>query len=134
MDQDTVEQERLRELFGYGRAGEPVPVVDPADMKVLWDMGQDLKKRHPEGGAAVGMGVMQSLCKPGANVTAVSYRANMMGMLQHVAPELINPLIQDKLDKVLAAASEIPLEWLGGGVRQGFPFDVDDFVRRVREA
>ena len=32
MDQDMEEQERLRELFGFGRAGEPVPQVDPSDM------------------------------------------------------------------------------------------------------
>jgi hypothetical protein len=43
------------------------------------------------------------------------------------------PLIKDKLDAVLEAASDIPMEWIGRGVRHGLPFDADDFVRRVRE-
>jgi hypothetical protein len=133
MDKDAEEEERLRELFGFGRAGEPVPQVDPADMKALWALGQDTKKTHPEGGVAIGVNLMQAHCKPGANVMAVSYRANMIGMLQHLAPDVMDPLMQDKLDAVLATASEIPMEWIGGGVREGWPFDPHDFVRRVRE-
>jgi len=134
MDQDMEEQERLRELFGFGRAGEPVPQVDPSDMKALWALGEDSRKRHPEGGVAIGVNLMQAYCKPGANVTAISYRANMIGILQHLAPEVMDPLMQGKLDAVLAAASEIPMEWIGEGVREGWPFDADDFIRRVREA
>ena len=91
MDQDMEEQERLRELFGFGRAGEQVPKVDPSDMKALWDLGQDTKKTLPEGGVAIGVEVMRALCKPGANVTATSYRANMIVMLQHAAPEIMAP-------------------------------------------
>ena len=77
---------------------------------------------------------MRGLCKPGANVTAVSYRANKIEMLRHILPDIMDPLIQDKLDAVFKAASEIPMKWIGRRVHQGWPFDPDDFVRRVREA
>ena len=128
MDEATFER-----YFG-GKAGEQVPQVDPADMKALWALGEDTRKRHPEGGVAIGVNAMQAYCTPGANVMAISYRANWIGMLQHLDPGVMDPLMKDKLDAVLAAASEIPMEWIGGGVRQGWPFDPDDFVRRVREA
>jgi hypothetical protein len=53
----------------------------------------------------------------------------MIAIFLRGAPEL-----QDKLDAVFQAAAEIPMEWIGGEVHHGWPFDVDDFVRRVREA
>lgn len=134
MDPDSEEQERLRELFGYGRAGEPVPQVDPSDMKALWSLWEDSRKTHPEGGAMIGMSLMRALCKPGANVAAVNYRANKIEMLRHILPDIMEPLIQDKLEGVLKAASEIPMKWIGATVHHGWTFDPDDFVRRVREA
>ena len=41
-------------------------------------------------------------------------------------------LIEDKLGALFLTAAEIPMEWLGQEMRQDFPFDVDDFLRRVR--
>lgn len=134
MDPDMEEQERLSELFGYGRAGEPVPQVDPSDLKALWALGEETGKTHPEGGTIIGMSIMQDLCKPGANLTAVNYRANKIEMLRHILPAIMEPLIQDKLDAVLKAASEIPMVWIGATVYHGWTFDPDDFLRRVREA
>lgn len=134
MDKDREEHERLSELFGFGRAGEPVPQVDPADVKAFWDLGQDVQERHPQGGVAIGVDLIKAHCKPGANVPAITHRASMIGMLQHVAPEVMDSLIKDKLDAVFHAAAEIPMEWIGEGGRKGWPFDVEDFMRRVREA
>ena len=68
MDPDMEEQERLRELFGYGRAGEPVPQVAPSDLKALWTLYEESRKRNPKGRAMIGRSLMQDLCKPGANV------------------------------------------------------------------
>jgi hypothetical protein len=90
---------------------------------------------HPDGNVAIGVEVFKAHCKPGANIMAVTYRAGMIGMLQLVTPEVVNPLAQDKLDAVFQTAATIPMEWMGvGNVRRGFPFDADDFIRRVREA
>lgn len=81
------------------------------------------------------MAVLEHLCKPGAEVKAVVYRANKIGILRTVAPEIMEPLIKDKLDAVLHTAATIPIEWIGVDVvRKGLPFDADDFIRRVREA
>ena len=91
MDQDMEENERIRKLFGYGVAGEPVPQVDPSDLKALWALGEESRKTHSEGGAMIGMSLMQALCKPGANVTAVNYRANKIEMLRHILPDIMEP-------------------------------------------
>ena len=67
-------------------------------------------------------------------MTAVSYRAGKIEMLRRSLPDLMEPLIQEKLDAVLKAASEIPMKWINATVHHGWTFDPDDFVRRVREA
>ena len=41
-------------LFG-GEAGEPVPQVDPEDVKAIWKLGKDVQRRHP--GEHVGIDV-----------------------------------------------------------------------------
>jgi hypothetical protein len=128
-----MDESEIRKSF-WGAADEPVPQVDASDVKAVWDMQQDVKKSHPAGGGATGVEVFKAHCKPGANISAITYRANMIWMLQHVSPEIIDPLIQEKLDAVFLAAAEIPMEWIGENGRKGFPFDPDDFVRRVRAA
>jgi hypothetical protein len=130
---DNAEQQRLMELFGYGRAGEPVPAVDPEDVTVVWEIGQESVKGHPQGNVAIGMEIFRRACKPAANVPAVTYRTGQIGILKLIQPEVMDPLVQDKPKAVFRAAAEIPMDWIGGGVRRGLPFDVDDFLRRVRE-
>ena len=134
MGQDMEEQERLRELFGFGRAGEPVPQVDPEDVKAVWEVGQESVKENPQGNVAIGAEIFRRACKPGANVPAVTYRTGQIGILRLIQPDVMDPLIQEKPKAVFRAAAEIPMEWIGVGiVRHGLPFDPDDFVRRVRE-
>jgi hypothetical protein len=129
-----MDEAETMEMFG-GPAGTPVPQVDPEDVGAVFVLGQNTQKRHPNGGVAIGIEIFERACKPGAIVKAVVYRANMIQMLQHAAPELMDPLLQDKLDAVLRIAAEIKMEWIGVGiVRHGLPFDAEDFVRRVREA
>jgi hypothetical protein len=135
MDPDTQEQERLREMFGFGRPGEPVPVVDPEDIKAAWEVGKGCRKSHPQGNVAIGIAVFRHACKPGANVPAVTYRTGQIDILRLIQPDVMDPLLQSKLEAVLRAAAEIPMEWMGVGmVRRGLPFDAEEFLRRVREA
>ena len=128
-----MDEAQFREMYS-GKAGEPVPEVDPGDLKAVWELAREVKERHPEGGVAIGVDIYEQRCKPAANIPAVTYRASMLGMLCNVAPVAMNPLIQDRLDAVLRTAAQVPMEWIGQGVRKGWPFDPDDFVRRVREA
>jgi hypothetical protein len=135
MDQAMEENERIREMFGFGRAGEQVPAVDPADVKAVWEVGQESIKGCPTGGVAIGVEIFRRACKLGANVPAVTYRTRNIDMLRLIRPDVMDPLLQDKREAVFRAAAEIPMEWMGVGVvRHGLPFDVDDFLRRVREA
>jgi hypothetical protein len=98
-------------------------------------LGQDMKKRHPEGGVATGMTIFERTCKPGAIVKAVIYRATKIEMLRSVALEVREPLLREKLDAVFRAVAEIPMEWIGVGiVHHGWAFDVDDLMCRVGDA
>lgn len=74
--------------------------VDPSDLKALWAWGEESRKTHPEGAAIIGRSLMQALCKPGANVTALRYRANKIEMLRRILPDIMEPLIQGKIGTV----------------------------------
>jgi hypothetical protein len=129
-----MDQAESKESFG-GASGTPVPQVDPSDVKAAWVLTQETKKAHPDGVVGIGEEIVEAHCTPGANIQAIFYRANMIGMLQLVMPESVNPLIQDKLEAVVQTAATIPMEWMGSGiVRRGFPFDAHEFLRRVRES
>jgi hypothetical protein len=65
----------------WGKDGEPVPQVDPSDMKALWTLGEEVRKSHPGGGVAIGVDLIGNYCKPGANIGAITYRARMIEIL-----------------------------------------------------
>jgi len=117
----------------FGKAGEPVPVVDVADMKVMWAHGQKLKAQHP-GGVAVEVGIWKQLCSPGADIQAVAYRCQMLGLLEMM---LRAAWTGGELSvNALKVAARIDLHWMAVGVAQnGFPFNLEGFLAEVlREA
>jgi hypothetical protein len=125
------EQEAMGKLLG--EPGELVPEVDFADIKAMWDFMQDTKKRRPEweGRFAIGAGVYQSVCSPGADIRAVSYRLSILGMVGH----LLEPVYSGGqfTEAALKAAAKVEMNWLPVGVPQkGFPFDVIEFLARAR--
>jgi hypothetical protein len=139
MDQDMEEQEqeRIRKLFGFGRAGDEVPTVDPRDVQAIWKLSSDYEKEHPGTSGAIGIEILKNLCSPGANIAAISYRTQMMWVAEHASPEALAPWTKDEQldDAVFHAIAEVPMEWISvGAPRRGLPFDVDDFLHRVREA
>ena len=118
--------------FG-GNPGEPVPVVDPEDLKSVWQLGKDAAAR---GVKAVGDVIFKQACKPGADATAVFYRASLIWMLTQIAPELLVRFTRDGQpdDVVFRAAATVPAEWMGVGiVREGPPYDVNEFLRLCEE-
>src|ERR1700690_2756442 len=122
-------------VFG-GMQGEPVPQVDPEDLKILWRAQQELQARHPGGQVAVGSELLQQICKPGADIQALGYRASLMWLLTQIAPEQFIPFVKDgqPIDAAFRAAANIPAEWMEPGiVRQGPPFDVNEFLRLCHE-
>jgi hypothetical protein len=49
---------------------------------------------------------------------------------------LLKPWTKDGelTETVFKTAAKIPMEWIGENLRHGLPFDVEDFMRRVRDA
>lgn len=72
--------------FG-GKPGEPVPTVDPEDVKTVWQIMKDADARHPGKNVAVGIDLMRRACRPGTNIESVSYRAGFLWMMSYLAPE-----------------------------------------------
>ena len=120
--------------FG-GSAGEPVPEVDPQDLKTIWHEGRDLQARHPGQNVATGVDLMKAICKPGANVQAVWYRSSMIWVLNQFAQGQLAPWVKDEQvsDAVFQTMAKLPMEWVGHAERKGLPFDVEEFFLRLRE-
>jgi hypothetical protein len=114
----------------FGKAGEPVAVVDVSDIKVMWAYLHELEARHP-GGVAVEVGIWKRLCSPGADVRAVSYRCQMLGLLEIMLRTVwTGGEISENAVKV---AARMDLHWMAVGVAQnGFPFSVEGFLAEVK--
>ena len=82
-----MDEAEFLQVFGVSRW--PVPQAAPSDMKALWKLGEDTKKSRPKGNVAIGVNLMAAYCKPGANIGAITYRARIIGILQHIAPEIM---------------------------------------------
>jgi hypothetical protein len=121
--------------FG-GQPGTPVQEVDPADIKIVYSAHCELQARHPGESVATSREVFKRICSPGANLPAVTYRTATIQLLEMISPDLLSEWRKDgQMDeRVFRAAASIPLEWQKVGVvRQGLPFNVEDFMRRVAE-
>src|SRR5579864_596535 len=128
---DALENPRL---FG-GSPGEPVPEVEPEDLKTIWQMARDLQARHTDQHVAIGFEAMKAVCKPGANTQAVSYRSSMIWVLNQFAQEQLASWVEDGeiSDAVFRTMATIPMQWIGHIEREGLPFDVEGFFRELRE-
>jgi hypothetical protein len=121
-------------LFG-GQPGEPVPEVNPEDLKALWQEQQRIEARHPGKLVATGRGVAEQICQPGADIQALGYRAGMVWLLSQIARERFSVFTKDDqpIDSVFRAAAKVPVEWMGEGITSQAPFDVDEFLRLCGE-
>jgi hypothetical protein len=114
----------------FGKAGEPVPAVHVADMKVMWAYLQELNARHPGGGVGVEVGIWQRICSPGADIRAVSYRCQMLSLLEILLRAAWPG--GELSENALKVAARMDLRWMAPGVVQnGFPFSVDGFLEEV---
>ena len=119
--------------FG-GNPGEPVAEIDRDDLKMVWQETQNLLARVPGESVGITFEVIQGFCKPVANAQAVWYRSTMIWVLKRFAQEQLAPWVKDEevSDAVFQTMATIPMEWIGHAEREGLPFDVEEFFRRLR--
>jgi hypothetical protein len=115
----------------------PIPIVDPADLKSVWAMQEDVTATHPGQQIGIASSLYERACTTGANVQAVFFRVSMLRVLKMMTESdgLILPWLhdgkpEDALFKVLAA---MPMNGLPPGGRQGLPFDVEEFRRLLNK-
>src|SRR5262249_57816315 len=113
--------------------------VDPADMKSICGMGREslaaAQAAGSTGGHAIGMSVYESVCSPGANVTAAWYRVSMLNLCEQMG--LLPGYKRDGefADAVFQVAAAFPMKRMEMDVTyQGPPFDVEEFVKQVERA
>lgn len=118
-----------------GNPGEPVPEVDPDDLKTYWQETRSLQTRYPGQDVSPSADMIKAICKPGVNATAVWYRSSMIWVLNKFAQERLTPCVKDVevSDAVFGTMATIPMEWIGHTDREGLPFDVEEFFRRLNE-
>jgi hypothetical protein len=128
-----------RDAF-LGRAGTPVPVVDPEDLKTVWRIYEETNARHL-GLVATGTSIFEAACKPGADIKAVCYRSMMMGLLRTLS-EKSSQAVELKRwfmkgtpsESAFQAMAVLSLQWPSPHqVRHGPPLDLEEF-RRLCEA
>lgn len=114
--------------------GDSVAAVSPEDLRSVWKLIQETKAQHPGGCVSIGNTVYQSVCSPGADVMAVWYRASMLSMFQIIPEFPLNKWTHDGEfdDAVFQVAATFPMENILAGVtREGLPFDLEEFVKRI---
>lgn len=143
--------------FFEGKSGDPVPEVDPDDLKTVWAMYREVHERHGQD-VAIDISLIAASCKPNANVQATTYRAGQLLFAIHFIPEqyakaheqklLDNAAYEAALGQLLPAelsdrirqgqldggffraAAKVSMKWMGTGViHNGLPFSVDEFMR-----
>jgi hypothetical protein len=120
-------------LSFQGNPGESVSEVDPDDLKTFWQEQRKLQTKFP--GQQVSFSP-KAIAKTEANAPAVWYRSTMILVLDRVAQEQLSPWLEDEelSDAVFRTMATIPMEWIGHAEREGLPFDVEEFFRRLRRA
>ncbi len=118
----------LSELLG--KPGESVPVVDAADLKMVWTYGQTLKVEHGEG-VAVGMSVWKQLLAPSVDIRAICYRLGMLSMLEMMLRAAW--IVGEPSENAFKVAARMDLNWPQVGiVRNGFLFNLEGFLAEVQ--
>lgn len=133
----------------WEREGEEfAPTVEPKDLKIVWQFLKQVEiDTAPIGGlsaVAISPEGFKETCSPGADVGALSYRAMMLRFLfmnvdrspeESEAKELIAFRHDGEVDdRVFQVMARIPLGWIPKGGRQGFPFDGEEFMKRLKAA
>jgi hypothetical protein len=113
-----------------------IPTVDPADLKSVWQMQEELRARHGSG-FALAIDLYKGACSPGADVWSVWYRCSQFERLRNFN-ELTGtnlPWLHDGRpdDAVFKALSVVPMTKMPPGGRPDLPFDVDELIKLIKK-
>ena len=113
--------------------GGPIPPVDPEDLECVWQCYREVQGQR-RGNVAIGVRVLEAVCRPGANVFAVVSRYSMLSRME-MAGQLLDPWRhgEELDDLVFRVAATFPMDGMKRGViYSGLPFDTDAFIERLR--
>lgn len=129
----------LHDFFAGPR--DDVAVANPDDLRSVWTMMREVQARAARvltgQQTSVDIRGYENVCSPGANAVAVWYRASMLGLLQMIPGKPLTPWTRDGEldDAVFQVAATFPMNKLPVGiVKNGLPFDVEEFVKRIEKA
>jgi hypothetical protein len=98
-------------------------------------MQRELQARTPGQSTAISVELYKRACSPGANVGAVWFRASLVGLLERLG--MLAPWMQEGVisDAVFKVAASFPMKGMPIGVlREGLPFDVQEFLAQVAKS
>ena len=127
MDRDTDHP------FPWFTSNEPVPGVDPADLRSMWAMQRDIQA-NVSGQVATDVRLLERACSPGADVQATWYRLSMLQMVGLLG--MLSRWLHDGelADAVFKVAAVFPMKRISVGVQQQeLPFDVQAFLAEVEK-
>jgi len=107
--------------------------VSPDDLRNVWKLSRDTQARNP-GQHVMSNSMYESVCSPGADTIAVWFRSSMLWALKQMQPDPLAQWTHDGEfdDAVFQVAATFPMEKMRTGVvREGLPFDVDEFVKQI---
>ncbi len=119
-----------------------VAAVAPADLKAVRAFSRGVQAATGGQAGMIELGLYRRVCSPGADIDAVWYRASMLGLLEmlpQVSPQMFpeSPLTSwthdgELDDAVFQVAATFPMKTMEVGVvRDGLPFDVEEFVKQI---
>jgi hypothetical protein len=120
-----------------------VPTVDPADVKAAWKVYREVGAPFDNNQVAIASFAFEEVCSPRAHIRAACHRAIMLRFLflsvdhspeEPEAKELAQYCHDGELDeRVFRVMSQIPLRWIPKAGLPGFPFNGEEFLKRLRE-
>lgn len=122
-------------FLSWFASDNPVPAVDPADLKSMWMVQRNAPPSVPGQLTATSVGVFENACSPGADTQAVWYRNSMLQLLAGPLG-MLSSCLHDGIpdDAVFQVAAVFPMERAHvGAVRQGLPFDVQGFLAEIEK-
>lgn len=114
-------------------AGEVVPSVNASEVRSVWELFEKNRSRFPVQQFAVGLGAIQRVCSPDADVSAVVYRFAMLQVFDLLRVDALALWRGEGMyrDAIFKVAATIPLKGSGMRVPQPRSLNFDDFLLEV---